>query len=147
MFNLFPKFGSVGDMMSSEEYIGWKETKTPSYVQAQQDMIDELMKEVLHLRHLKQENADLLEMLAKYRDGYQGSCYACEPVGILNQKQEKDIASLKSEIEKLKYPHHWGGYTTETSWEQACADLALRVVKLEKKVEELTLIKLCQKQS
>jgi hypothetical protein len=40
------------------------------------------------------------------------------------------------------YPLHWGGYTEETSWEAASADLALRVVKLEKQVEELKLIKL-----
>ena len=121
------------------------------------EKIAELTKEVLQLRHLKQENADLLEMLAKYRDGYQGSCYACEPVGILNQKQEKEIEKLnlqitalhkiiegaKTKIDNQKhpmYPIHWGGYTDETPWETAAADLALRVVKLEKKVEELKLI-------
>lgn len=129
------------------------------------EKIAELTKEVKNLRHLKQENVDLMEMLAKYRDGYQGSCYACEPVGELNQKLELQITALhkiidgaKDTIDELKkkelqkhpmYPIHWGGYTDETPWETASADLALRVVKLEKKVEELTLIKtqLCQKQS
>ena len=130
------------------------------------EKISELTKEVLQLKHLKQENADLLELLSKYKNGYQGSCYACEPVGILNQKQEKEIEKLNLQITALHkiiegakttinnqkhpmYPIHWGGYTDETPWETASADLALRVVKLERKVEELTLLKtqLCQKQS
>jgi hypothetical protein len=34
-----------------------------------------------------------------------------------------------------------------TSWEEAASDLALRVVKLEKQIKELTIIKLCQKPS
>ncbi len=141
---------------------------------------------------LKEENADLMEILSKYRDGYQGSCYACEPVGELNQKLELQIKayqkivegayetienlkeinfklSKKVNDETVEYPIHWGGYdgaasaypeqysewlniqrdkaisekiTTEKSWEEAASDLALRVVKLEKKVEELTLVKI-----
>jgi hypothetical protein len=35
---------------------------------------------------------------------------------------------------------------TEKSWEEVASDLALRVVKLEKKVEELIIIKSCLKQ-
>lgn len=138
----------------------------------------QMYKEVKNLRHLKQENVDLMEMLAKYRDGYQGSCYACEPVGELNQKLElqikalhkiidgaketidklkKDLQDVKNENNSLKifppkdcgdvrlqkhpiYPIHWGGYSVDTTWEQATSDLALRVVKLEKQVEELKLI-------
>jgi hypothetical protein len=132
------------------------------------EKISELTKEVLHLRDLKQENVDLLELLAKYKDGYQGSCYACEPVGILNQKQEQEIIALKNELQhqldqnkkldlqivalhkiiegakttinKQKhpmYPLHWGGYTDETPWETASADLALRVVKLEQELDKI----------
>ena len=122
-----------------------------------ESQVSELSKENKNLNHLKQENTNLLELLSKYKDGYQGSCYACEPVGILNQKQEKEIEKLnlqitalhkiiegaKTKIDNQKhpmYPIHWGGYTDETPWETAAADLALRVVKLEKKVEELKLI-------
>jgi hypothetical protein len=50
-----------------------------------------------------------MEILAKYRDGYQGSCYACEPVGELNQKLElrltayqKMVEGASETIEKLK---------------------------------------------
>jgi DNA repair exonuclease SbcCD ATPase subunit len=116
--------------------------------------ISEFTKEVNGLRHLKQENADLLELLAKYKDGYQGSCYACEPVGILNQNQEKEIEKLNLQIVALNkiiqgakttidnqkhpmYPLHWGGYTDETPWETASADLALRVVKLERELDKI----------
>jgi hypothetical protein len=36
---------------------------------------------------------------------------------------------------------------TEKSWEEAASDLALRVIKLEKQIEELKIINICQKQS
>jgi regulator of replication initiation timing len=280
MFNLFPKKKSVDEILKDANLTPawqWTPTQTPSMLQAQNDLIEqflkenhdlklenqklkdelnkwekdwdeqnknvsELMKEVNGLRHLKQENVDLLELLAKYKDGYQGSCYACEPVGILNQNQEYEIIALKNELQyqldqnkKLDlqivalhkiiegaketidnqkhpmYPLHWIGLDPliheqakdltieesidkvkqktpwveepidwnggteydiinglkvqripyvgcacgscedskpkEKSWEEAASDLALRVVKLEKKVKELTLIKICQKQS
>ena len=237
MFNLFPKKKSVDDIIEDADLTPpwqWTPTQTPSMLLAQNELIEqflkenhdlklenqklkndihqpelcnekitELTKEVLQLRHLKQENADLMEILAKYRDGYQGSCYACEPVGELNQKLELQVTALhkiiegaKNEIDQLKeqkhpmYPLHWSGcdgaasaypeqyskwlneqkdltieetkdkvrkmtpwveepidWNGEKSWEEAAGDLALRVVKLEKKVEELTLIKICQKQS
>jgi hypothetical protein len=184
MFNLFPKKKSVDEIVKDADVIPawqWQPTQTPSMLQAQNEIIDELLKEVSQLRHLKEENVDLIEQLAKYRDGYQGSCYACEPVGELNQKQElrltayqkmvegayETIEKLKTELHEVRmennslkifpiedkgdvrlqkhpmYPLHWGGYTEETSWEAASADLALRVVKLEQKVEELKLIN-CQ---
>jgi len=151
MFNLFPKKKSVDDLIAENQKLknDWHQPELCD------EKITELTKEVLQLRHLKQENADLMEMLAKYRDGYQGSCYACEPVGELNQKLElrltayqKMVEGASETIEKLKnensdlkhqkhpmYPIHWGGYTDETSWETASGDLALRVVKLEQQVE------------
>jgi regulator of replication initiation timing len=169
MFNLFPRKKTVDETLKDSglsplnEF--WQPVQTPSILQAQNELIEQFLKENHDLKlenqqlkrdvhqpelcnekiselkkevdNLKQENSDLLELLEKYRNGYQGSCYACEPVGILNQKQENQIESLKSEIEKLKYPHHWGGYTDETSWETASGDLALRVVKLEQEIDKL----------
>jgi hypothetical protein len=168
MFNLFPKEKSVDEILRDAGLPKmpdiWELVQIPSCVKAQQEVIDELLKEIKSLRHLKQENADLLELLAKYKNGYQGSCYACEPVGELNQKLElrlvayqkmvegayETIEDLKKknvelcgkydEAKRANYPHHWGGYTDETSWETASGDLALRVVKLERQVEELKLI-------
>jgi len=184
MFNLFPKKKSVDKIIEDADLTPpweWTPTQTPSMLQAQNELIEqflkeinslrplkeeneklkalqkgyiherdaareinskqlleiekwekdwdeqnkniiELTKEVNSLRHLKQENADLMEMLAKYRGGYQGSCYACEPVGELNQKQEQQIIALhkiiegaKNTIDELKaqkhpmYPLHWMG--------------------------------------
>jgi prefoldin subunit 5 len=180
MFNLFPPKKSVDEILEDNGLSPFPTTdwEPVGYLQEQQEIIDELMKEIKDLRHLKQENVDLMEMLAKYRDGYQGSCYACEPVGELNQKLElqikalhkiidgaketidklkKDLQDVKNENNSLKifppkdcgdvrlqkhpiYPIHWGGYSVDTTWEQATSDLALRVVKLEKQVEELKLI-------
>ena len=134
MFNLFPKKKSVDEIIEDSGLPNktweWTPTQTPSYLQAQQEMIDmlfkeniklkkeneelkndwhqpelcdekiaELTKEVLQLRDLKQENVDLMEILAKYRDGYQGSCYACEPVGELNQKLELRLTAYQKMVE------------------------------------------------
>jgi hypothetical protein len=55
-------------------------------------------------RTRKQEaEIDLLkEELNLYQNGYKGGCYACEPVGMLNQKQEKEIAALRLRIKQLQ---------------------------------------------
>ena len=63
MFDLFPKFGSAGDSITPEE-LGWKTWKTdtqiPNYVQAQDGMIGELLKEN---NKLKDENKNLEDIL------------------------------------------------------------------------------------
>ena len=259
--------------------MNWQPTQTPSYLQAQQEVIDELMKEVKGLRHLKEENVRLIEesvelikedkkkqnllseshkcieqLQAEIKEAKSAHCKTFMEAKLqinLNdykkwaeQRDEykhqlnaanKEIEKLKSdivdyviekddELNELKkaqdwkelsareqkryfvcnhcsykvahdtnyyggcgfckeglmiekteeqeqkhpmYPIHWGGWdkvetTTiskqeewqcpcnkckdkredkaEKTWEEAAADLALRVVKLEKKVEELTLI-------
>ena len=48
--------------------MGWKATQTPSYIQAQQDMIDELMKEIKNLRPLKEENVKFIEHIKNLRE-------------------------------------------------------------------------------
>jgi len=84
---------------------------------------------------------------------------------------EETIDKVRKKTPWVEEPINWGGYdgaasaypeqyskwlneqkdkTTvklEESWEEAASDLALRVVKLEKQIKELTLIKLCQKPS
>jgi chromosome segregation ATPase len=75
---------------------------------------------------------------------------------------EETIDKVRKKTPWIEEPIDWKGDTTEkpwkcpcnkckeikkgTSWEEAASDLALRVVKLEKQIKELTLIKLCQKQ-
>lgn len=46
-------------------------------------------------RELRAENSDLKEGLHRYANGYQGSCYACEPVGMMN-------VALRAENERLR---------------------------------------------
>ena len=46
------------------------------------------------LIRLEQENALLTAELERYRNGYQGSCYACEPVGMLNQRLRELIGEF-----------------------------------------------------
>jgi hypothetical protein len=43
----------------------------------------------------KQEVQDLQDVLNKFKLGYQGCCYACEPVGILNQRLEGELEEIK----------------------------------------------------
>jgi len=132
MFDLLPKKKSVDEILEDTNLTPpweWTPTQTPSMLQAQNELIEQFLKEnhdlkkeiqelkrdvhqpelcnekIFKLREenvelkkilidLKKENADLIEILAKYRDGYQGSCYACEPVGELNQKLEKEKTEL-----------------------------------------------------
>ncbi len=43
----------------------------------------------------KQAISDLEDVLNKFKLGYQGCCYACEPVGILNQRLEAELEEMK----------------------------------------------------
>ena len=93
-----------------------------------------------------------------------GGCACCKD-GLMIEKTEEQKHPM--------YPIHWGGWdkveiTTsstdkwqcpcnkckdkrenkdEKSWEQAASDLALKIVKLEKQIEELKIVNICQKQS
>ena len=58
---------------------------------------------------LRRENAELKslvqeleEALSRYENGYQGSCYACEPVGIFNQRLEVKVQKLVTRITDLE---------------------------------------------
>jgi hypothetical protein len=64
-----------------------------------------------------------------------------EPVDWPRWKGDKAEESWKCPCNKCKE------VKKGASWEEAASDLALRVVKLEKQIKELTLIKLCQKPS
>ena len=172
MFNLFPLKKSVNKILEDnglsplpnlvwDEPVETKETiKLKEEIKKwQQDWdqqnknIIDLIKEVKSLRHLKQENADLMELLAKYRDGYQGSCYACEPVGELNQKLELRLTAYQKMVEgayktieklkkenfdlKTKHPMHplqWGDISNAL---QRAKDLTKGVeVDLNKSLDE-----------
>jgi predicted nucleic acid-binding Zn-ribbon protein len=69
MFNLFPKKKSVNEIIEDSGLLNkiweWTPTQTPSFLQAQNEIIDELMKEIKNLRHLKTENVELVERLHK----------------------------------------------------------------------------------
>jgi hypothetical protein len=66
MLNLFPKKKSVDELVDSVgPYDVYRPVQTPSYVQAQQDMIDDLFKKNYELKKenekLKKENVELME--------------------------------------------------------------------------------------
>jgi len=45
----------------------------------------------------EQSEGQLEAEVERLKNGFQGSCYCCEPVGILNQKLEAEIKKLKTE--------------------------------------------------
>ena len=44
----------------------------------------------------------LCEALDMYRNGYQGACMACEPVGELNQKLDAEVRELKQQVSRFE---------------------------------------------
>jgi len=58
-------------------------------------------------------------------------------------------AQKEAEQKNPMYPIHWGGHKKETSWEEVASDLSLKIIKLEKQIEELKILNttLCQKPS
>jgi len=101
--------------------------------------------------------------------GYDGACseYPEQYSKWLNEQKDKATEETIDKVRKkttwVEEPIDWKGEKAEeswkcpcnkckeekkgTSWEEAASDLALRVVKLEKQIKELTLTKLCQKPS
>ena len=61
------------------------------------------------------EVARLREELDRFKLGFQGSCYACEPVGEMNHKLEAEVAKLRELLEwaetllcNAEHPQHCG---------------------------------------
>lgn len=46
--------------------------------------------------------AELQAQLQEWRDGFQGACYACEPVGEKNVALRARVAELEAELDRLK---------------------------------------------
>jgi hypothetical protein len=111
MLNLFPIFGTPNDSISSEEFIGWKATQTPSYIQAQQDMIDDLFKKNYELKKenekIKKENVELMERVNEIdndviRDLQDQLFTLKHDYAVLKAKFFKERDEHKAEVEKLK---------------------------------------------
>lgn len=69
---------------------------------------------------LEAENRDLQDQLNQYRNGYQGSCMACEPVALKNQALEAENRALREAIEAdplICTPDQW----TQKEWERVDA--------------------------
>ena len=105
MFNLFPKFGSPGDMASPEELIGkynnsvyptWSWTTSIKDADGNDvsvaDLIskyNEAMKEIKNLNHLKEENVQLIERINEIDSD-------------MNKEYQAEIFTLKNDIAVLK---------------------------------------------
>ena len=61
------------------------------------DGCDECNK-ALVIKMLTDERDELEAEVERLQSGFQGSCYCCEPVGILNQKLEAEVERLKAKL-------------------------------------------------
>ena len=61
----------------------------------------EYIKLVKQLTKLEEENKDFEQRLNDIKEGFEGCCYACEPVGILNQELESQNEKWKDVAKKL----------------------------------------------
>lgn len=50
---------------------------------------------------LREENKNLKQRLKDIKEGFEGCCYACEPVGMLNQELEEENEKWKDVARKL----------------------------------------------
>ena len=125
MFNLFPKKESVDELI--------EETKPKINIAAEWN---ELLKEVLQLRHLKEENVKLIECYKNLREQqnflYQENEKLKKDIGNYVFEKDEEIENLKKELNHMKavaegaislcdlsdkkeaqkhpmYPLHWGG--------------------------------------
>jgi len=59
--------------------------------EAEVERLDHLLADASAINHRLEAEVERLQ------NGFQGSCYCCEPVGILNQKLEAEVEKLKTE--------------------------------------------------
>jgi hypothetical protein len=169
MFNLFPKFNTT----SSSDNVTWSSTThtafdkdgNPIYIHElisenaelkngnknwmslYQDVVDknnELLKEIKNLRHLKQENLNLIDRVNEIdsdviRDLNDEILVLKNANAVLKSKVRdwedkyaksfscRDMDKLQKEIDEQ--------CDKEKSWEEAASDLALRVAKLEEQLK------------
>jgi hypothetical protein len=69
------------------------------------DGCDECNK-ALVIKMLTDERDELEAEVERLRNGMQGSCYCCEPVGEMNQKLEAEVERMKNDFNQLKTLMH-----------------------------------------
>jgi hypothetical protein len=59
-----------------------------------EEVRDMLLRAWETINSLNSKISDLSEQLDKFQQGYQGACYACEPVGMLNERMSRLISEF-----------------------------------------------------
>jgi chromosome segregation ATPase len=57
----------------------------------------EYIETIKELTRIEEENESLKERLESIKEGFEGCCYACEPVGLLNQKLEEQLKAIEED--------------------------------------------------
>jgi hypothetical protein len=66
------------------------------------DLMSKCREAATALRELEAEREEILEELRQYANGYKGACYACEPVGMLNQKLTAELDRLREAATRVR---------------------------------------------
>ena len=103
-----------------------------------------------HAKQLERELAEAKAEVERLRNGMQGSCYCCEPVGEMNQKLEAEVALAQREADSLAQSLNRRFYSEKASWglcdsvagvisqiDNMAAGLGQRAEKAEAEVERL----------
>jgi chromosome segregation ATPase len=71
-----------------------KKEKNKDTVDEAKDSMNKLFDTIEQLR---EENKNLKQRLDDIKEGFEGCCYACEPVGILNKKLEAELKEIEED--------------------------------------------------
>jgi hypothetical protein len=94
-------------------------------------------------RQLERELAEAKTEVERLRNGMQGSCYCCEPVGIMNQKLKTEVEFWKAKAHEAEF--YEGKHEAEVERLQSgfqgscycCEPVGILNQKLEAEVERL----------
>lgn len=126
--------------------------RTDAFYPSEADFWEEEAKRYCSNSQYWRERAEKAEAeVERLKEGFQGSCYCCEPVGILNQKLEAEVALAQREADSLAQSLNRRFYSEEASnWglcdsvagvisqiDNMAAGLGQRAEKAEAEVERL----------
>jgi len=91
----------------------------------------------VHLTNTQKDTILRLEKeIQELRNGQQGACYACEPVGELNKELEKEIKELEEKVKRENKSHNYHCKESQRK-NDVIHDLEEEIKSLEWQYEEL----------
>ena len=106
------------------EFLTWMTNHQPSSKQVLDEMyvydVALVMQTVLaEIMQLRKERDELRQQVENIKNGFEGSCYACEPVGEMNKKllKERDEARREASMRSRKNPERQREFALGRGWD------------------------------